>query len=59
MKERSESRIQVAQKVGSFGFLCFAVTISFVAGQLIRGLVIFLVELMLRDWIKYLRLLSC
>ena len=59
MKERSESRIQVVQKVGSIGFLCFAVTISFVTGQWIRGLVILLVELMLRDWIEYLKLLSC
>ena len=59
MKERFESRIQVAQKMGSFGFLCFAVIISFVTGQWIRGLVIFLVELMLRDWIGYLTLLSC
>ena len=30
-----------------------------IAVDWIRGLVIFLVELMLRDWIKYLRLLSC
>jgi hypothetical protein len=59
MKERFESRIQVAQRMGSFGFLSFAVIISFVAGQWIRGLVIFLVELMLRDWIGYLTLLSC
>jgi len=59
MKERFESRIQVAQKMGSFGFLCFAVIVSFVIGQWIRGLVIFFVELMLRDWIGYLTLLSC
>jgi len=59
MKERFESRIQVAQKMGSFGFLCFAVTISFVTGQWIRGLVILVVELTLRDWMGYLKLLSC
>jgi hypothetical protein len=59
MKERIESRIRVAQKMGNFGFLCFMVTISLVTGQLIRGLVIFVVELMLRDWIGYLKLLSC
>ena len=59
MKERFESRIQVAQKMGCFGFLCFAVTISLVTGQWIRELVIFLVELMLRGWIGYLKLLSC
>ena len=29
MKERFESRIQVAQKMGSLGFFCFAVIISF------------------------------
>ena len=59
MKERFESRIQVAKKMGSLGFLCFAVIISFVIGQWIRGLVSFLLELMLRDWIGYLSLLSC
>jgi NAD(P)-dependent dehydrogenase (short-subunit alcohol dehydrogenase family) len=36
-----------------------AVIISFVTGQLIRGLLIFLVDLVLRDWIGYLTLLSC
>jgi hypothetical protein len=59
MKEGSESRIQVAQKVASFGFLCFVLTISFVTGQWIRELVIFFVELMPRDCIEYLKLLSC
>ena len=59
MKERFESRIRVAQKMGSFGFFCFALTISFVTGHWIRGLVISVVELTLRDWIGYFKLLSC
>ena len=59
MKESFEGRIQVTPKMGSLSFLFFAVIILFVTGQLLRGLLIFLVDLMLRDWIGYLTLLSC
>jgi hypothetical protein len=45
--------------LGTFSHICIALAFCFFMGQLMRGLAIFTVEWMLRDWKDYLTLLSC
>jgi hypothetical protein len=59
MKTRFRKRVQVGEELGRLSRVGFAVAFSFLLGQLMRGLAIFTVNWMLRDWKEYLALLSC
>jgi hypothetical protein len=54
MKALFAGRSRLVQKLGSSGFICFAITMSFLTGHCIRGLLIFNLDFMLRDWVGYL-----
>lgn len=59
MKTLFWNSVQLVEKLGRVGRVCFAVAFSFFLGQLMRELAIFIVHWMLRDWKEYLALLSC